>query len=255
MTNRLLPLCLCVFAVAGTMVCGYAVDLDPLKADLMAGDYKAAIAKGEKMLATSEHDKDADGLYYFLGLCYFKDGNYLRASDIFEIIIKEFKGSRYEYEAKLGLADTYFARGDLENAKAGYLALLNDNAAVALRVRLYSRLGQCEARLGNAASAKDYLDKLSRDFPLNMEAGMDSCPLPGSGFYYSVQVGSFANKANAENLIRQLERKGYSAYIEEALSQGNPVYRVRSGKFVARQEALELEARLSKEGYPTKICP
>jgi len=53
-----------------------------------------------------------DELYYLLSLSYLKDGNYLRASDIFEIILREFKGSRFKEDALLALGDTYFLRGD-----------------------------------------------------------------------------------------------------------------------------------------------
>lgn len=250
--NVFLYLALLLFMISTP---AYALDLDPLKADLMSGDYRAAITRGEKMLASAGNDRDADALYYILGLSYLKDGNFLRASDIFEIIINELKSSRYAPQARLGLSDTYFFRGDFQKAKNGYLELLAGQDALNLKAVVYSRLSQCEAKLGNTAAAKDYLDRLSREFPLNVEPGWEAFLLVNNDFYYSVQVGSFASKANAENLIRRLERSGYSAFIEEAVSQGAPVYRVRSGKLASRQEALELEARLSAEGYPTKIFP
>jgi cell division protein FtsN len=43
--------------------------------------------------------------------------------------------------------------------------------------------------------------------------------------------------------------------MDEAGSQGKISYRVRVGKFKLRDEALNLEKKLSHEGYPTKICP
>jgi tetratricopeptide (TPR) repeat protein len=238
----------------GTLAEAYALDIDHLKAIFIGGDYKTAIVEGEKLLADTDKNYDADELYYILGLSYLKDGNYLRASDIFEIIINEFKRSRYAPEARLGLADSYFFRGDLQKAKKGYLELSLDKGASRLKASAYYRLSECEAKLGNTESAKDYLAKLKQEFPLNMEAGLETCSL-APDFFYSVQVGSFLSKANAENLARQLERKGYSAYIEEGTSQGSAIYRVRSGKLATRQEAVKLESQLSGEGYPTKVCP
>lgn len=240
--------------VLGISADSYALNIDHVKAAFISGDYKAAILEGEKILADSGKDYNVDELYYILGLSYLKDGNYLRASDIFEIIINELKNSRYKPEAKLGLADTYFFRGDFLRAKKAYLDLELDKEAARLKPVVYYRLSQCEAKLGNTNPAKDYFDKLNREFPLNAESGLESCSL-SRDFYYSVQVGSFLSKTNAENLLRQLERKGYPAYIQEGISQGAAIYRVRSGKLATRQEAAELGSKLSGEGYPTKICP
>ncbi len=240
--------------VFGILADAYALDIDHVKAAFIGGDYKVAILEGEKILADTDKNYNADELYYILGLSYLKDGNYLRASDIFEIIISELKSSRYELDARLGLADTYFFRGDFQKAKKGYLDLSMDKQASRLKAALYYRLSECEAKLGNTNAAKDYLDRLKQEFPLNIESGLENCSL-GPDFYYSVQVGSFLSKTNAENLARQLERKGYSAYIEEGTSQGAAIYRVKSGKLATRQEAVELESRLSGDGYPTKVCP
>jgi tetratricopeptide (TPR) repeat protein len=248
----------CVYFIGCAAFSGsnaYALDIDGIKASFIGGDYKAAIIEGEKALADNGKDQNIDELYYILGMCYLKDGNYLRASDIFEIIIGEFKNSRYKPEARLGLADTYFLRGDFQKAQKGYLDLELDKEASRLKPSVYYRLSECEAKLGNTAAAKDYLDKLNREFPLNTESGLEeSCSL-SRDFYYSVQVGSFLSNTNAENLVRQLQRKGYTAYVEKGTSQGAAVYRVKSGKFSSRQEAIELGSKLSGEGYPTKICP
>ena len=58
----------------------YALNLDSLKANLLKGDYKAAISEGERLVA---RDQRSDELYYLLGLCYLKDGNFLRSSESF----------------------------------------------------------------------------------------------------------------------------------------------------------------------------
>jgi cell division septation protein DedD len=69
-------------------------------------------------------------------------------------------------------------------------------------------------------------------------------------------VGAFSNQSNASSLTQKLIEKGYPAYIEKLNSQNAVAsYRVRVGKLRLRQEASELESKLSQEGYPTKICP
>ena len=246
----------CFFLGITSSVC--ALDLEKAKIYFLSGDYKSAIAEGEKLLSNYGRTSQSDELYYILGLSYLKDGNYLRASDIFEIILAEFKDSKFKEEAKLGLADTYLLRGDLNKAQDYYEELLNTSNA-GLKARLYYRLSQVGFKKGDTAQGQEYLDKLKKDFPANPELRLNkdlsAFSDSPSGFYYTVQVGSFSNSANAKNLMQALIQKGYSAYIEETNSGSAPSYRVRVGKLSSRQEAVNLENKLSQEGYPTKVCP
>ncbi len=238
----------------------YALNLDKAKIYLLEGDYNAAISEGEKLLAKDTHSDNSDELYYILGLSYLKDGNYLRASDIFEIIESEFKSSAFVEEAKLGLGDTYFLRGDFVKAEQYYKDLINSSPRTKLKAQVYYRLSQIGYKKGDTQQGKDYLDKLNQEFPLNLESRLnkDLCSFSDSSslLYYTVQVGSFSNSPNAKNLTEQLTQKGYPAYIEEAVSKGTEkIYRVRVGKFRTRQEAIKFKNKLSQEGYPTKLCP
>lgn len=237
----------------------YCLDLDRAKIYLLKGDYKAAIAEGEKILAKSGRAKDGDELYYVLGMSYLKDGNFLRASDIFEIILREFKDSNFKEEAKLGLADTYLLRQDFSKAQQYYEELIKNNPHTRLKAQIYFRLSQIGFKTGDTRLGEEYLDKLKRDFPLNPEsrgdADLSALTQNKNDIYYTVQVGSFSNIMNAKNLVQILIKKGYAAYIEEIKSSGQLSYRVRVGKLQTRQEALDLERKLAEEGYPTKIFP
>jgi tetratricopeptide (TPR) repeat protein len=233
----------------------YALNLDKTKVYFLKGDYKSAILEGEKVLAGATSTSGLDELYYILGLSYLKDGNFLRASDIFEIILKEFKNSTFFEEARLGLGDTYFLRGDYDQAQGLYKELLDANPRTKLRAQAYYRLSQIGFKKGDTQQAKEYLDKLKTDFPLNLETTLNRDLYSLSDIYYTVQVGAFSNRINAQNLSQKLIQKGYSAYVEEINAPDKTVYRVRVGKLRLRQEAQELENKLTQEGYPTKICP
>ena len=74
-----------------------------------------------------------------------------------------------------------------------------------------------------------------------------------AGSYFSVQVGCFSNKTNAEKLRGKLISKGYQAYILEL--PGDDLYHVRVGKLSNRSQAGSLEQRLKAAGYSTKVCP
>ena len=184
----------CLAFGAGT---SYALDLEKIKVSFLAGDYKTTIDEGEKVLsATGEDTPGLDELYYILGLSYLKDGKYLRASDIFEIVLKEFKESKFSDEAKMGLGDSYFLRGDYPAAEGNYQQLLKDSPKTTVRPLVYYRLSQCAAKTGNIQAAADYLNKLKLDAPLNLETKSEppTTTVSAEQIYYTVQVGNFSKK-------------------------------------------------------------
>ncbi|MBM3244556.1 MAG: tetratricopeptide repeat protein [Candidatus Omnitrophica bacterium] len=234
----------------------YSRDLESVKLNFLKEDYKSAIAEGEKILAGSKDFQGCDKLYYLMGLSYLKTGNYLRASDIFEIIIKEFPDTRLKEEARLSLGDTYFYMGDYAKAKSYYLRLLENSPHARLRPALYYRLSQIDLKGGDTLSAKEYLAKIKQEYPLSPEIRINSGLFSSVEIYYTVQVGSFSSSLNATNLMRKLIQQGYLAYVEELKAEDSrAAYRVRIGKFSLRQQALDLESKLAQEGYPTKIFP
>jgi DedD protein len=79
--------------------------------------------------------------------------------------------------------------------------------------------------------------------------------LTNGEFYFTVQVGSFSRKDNAERLYQLLMKKGYKSYLREYRDDGKMLYRVRVGNLSTRKEAEELQGSLMKEALPTKIFP
>lgn len=230
--------------VFGFIVDAYALNLDKIKVYYLSADYKAAITEGEKMLATPGDSSHSDELYYILGLSYLKDGNYLRASDIFEIIISEFTNSQLKDQAKMGIGDTYFLRGDLAKAEDIYRKLLDGNQKTNLASQIYYRLSQISFQKGNIEEGREYADKFKQPALIN--------PID----FYTVQVGCFTSNKNAQNMVKRLDGKSFSAYLEEFNDPaGLKLYRVRVGKLKSRKEAVELEGKLSQEGFPTRIFP
>ena len=238
-----------------------ALNLNNLESLFWQGDYGLAITEGERLLASaSVHASELDRLYYFLGLSYLRVENYLRASDIFEIILEEFPDSRLREEVRLSLSDSYFLRQDFARARTYYQDLLTKYPNTKYKALVYHRLSQAAFKEGNVRIAAEYLDKLKREFPQGYESLVkeDACSLPKdkNGVYYSVQVGSFIKDVNARKLAQKLMSEGYSAYIEEApVAGGTKTYRVKVGKVSGLNEAQQLVRELARKGYPTKICP
>ncbi|HET7569387.1 MAG TPA: SPOR domain-containing protein [Gammaproteobacteria bacterium] len=69
-----------------------------------------------------------------------------------------------------------------------------------------------------------------------------------------VQAGSFANHDNAQRLTNRLKQKGFDAFILQAKSGGQTVYRVRVGPVDARRQAEKLAPAIAAaSGGPTEV--
>ena len=66
---------------------------------------------------------------------------------------------------------------------------------------------------------------------------------------YRVQVGSFRERENADELLMDLRREGFPAFI--ILENG--IYKVQAGAFAVLDNAVKMEERLRNTGYDTFI--
>jgi DedD protein len=76
---------------------------------------------------------------------------------------------------------------------------------------------------------------------------------PKSSLAWAVQLGSFANKANADKLVRQLKAGGASIYVISSGSGASLRYRVRMGPLADRDAAERALIKLRASGYPATI--
>lgn len=65
----------------------------------------------------------------------------------------------------------------------------------------------------------------------------------------SVQIGSFQMKGNADDLIGELARKGFSPTLRTDAQQGKPLYRVFAGIGLAAEDARALLEKLHDAGF------
>jgi DedD protein len=70
---------------------------------------------------------------------------------------------------------------------------------------------------------------------------------------WSAQLGSFAARANAERLERQLRAQGFSPFLSSTGSGRALRYRVRVGPVADRAAAEKVIARLQKAGHPASV--
>jgi len=76
--------------------------------------------------------------------------------------------------------------------------------------------------------------------------------VPGT---FVVQLGSFSVRANADQLVREMTAKGFTAFVAPITSNGRELFRVRVGPTRDRASAEALAADLKKIGQSGSIVP
>lgn len=79
-------------------------------------------------------------------------------------------------------------------------------------------------------------------------------PAASSGAGFVVQLGSFANRANAERLAQQVHALGYPVGVSRGTT-GRRLYRVRVGPTRERAAAEQLAAKLLAQGHKGAVVP
>lgn len=252
-----------------------------VEAPFLAGNYEQAAAEAERMINSRSGNRDE--LYYLKGLSELKLKRYDRARESFEYITSRYSRSQKAFDARIGIGDSYMLAGDPAKAAEVYNGILNDRKADKNPSIVYSRLASCYSAMGIRTKADYYGDMAKRAAPMSFEAKGESvaaiapkqyvkAPVtkaaPVSGIRqrepeemdvmmaaaFSVQVGSFKNRRNAERLARKLASSGFESRIEIPVKKYDNMYRVKVGRPASRVEAEALEARLKASGYTTKIC-
>jgi DedD protein len=76
---------------------------------------------------------------------------------------------------------------------------------------------------------------------------------PISAAHWAVQLGSFANRAHADNFVHQLKAQGLTASVSSGGSGRSLRYRVRMGPFADREAADRTAARLKSLKHDSTI--
>ena len=76
-----------------------------------------------------------------------------------------------------------------------------------------------------------------------------------AGKAWAVQLGSFASRANADRLVRQLKAQGFPVYVVSGGSGPSLRYRVRIGPMADRGTATQAIAKLKSVGQVASLVP
>jgi DedD protein len=89
--------------------------------------------------------------------------------------------------------------------------------------------------------------------PAVPEPAAEGEALPAKG--WSIQVGSFASRENADRFAGELRRQGFKSFLTEGTGGGRRLYHVRVGPEADRRAAQAVAARLKSSGRTGFLVP
>jgi len=206
-------------------------DISTAEKLFLEGRYEKTIEETGRLI--DARCRRRDEVYYLKALSELKAKRFKDARESFEYILSRYQRSARTFEAHLGIADSYFLEGNIDQALRIYNDILNKFPAD-------KNISLARQRIENCSKRPDFKPP--------------EIPRGESSQFISVQVGCFKNKKNAERLTQKLSRAGYDSYIETPTGAGERLYRVKVGRMKSDGEARELSTRLNGDGYKTKIC-
>jgi len=262
MKKCIINLCLvtCILYVGGSFspaafAYTYNRELDKALKSMLKGDYHDAIDKCVYIENRSSQKSLKAEALYLKGTCFMKLEEYEKARNIFKKALSKTRGDLLT-EIYIAIGDSYFMDKEYNKAISVYKQLADkaDDKSNYL-AGIYFKLGKSFQKKSQWAQSKYYFDILKRQFPDSLEAQLTK-KLSVGGNFFTIQVGCFSNKKNAEKLQNDLSRKGYDVFLTPFKANGQQLYRVRVGEFVTRLAAEHTERELrTREHLPTHIFP
>jgi rare lipoprotein A len=92
--------------------------------------------------------------------------------------------------------------------------------------------------------------------PVQVPPPVTTLPAAGASGGYAVQMGAFANYANAQNFLEHVQNQLAAAQVEAKIRQVNGLFRVYVGPYSDRDEAQRVAQRLAGAfGLATTVAP
>ncbi len=232
-----------------------AATMADLQASIIQEDYKKANGIAQELQAAKLSREESWEVSYYLGLSSLRLGEYARAQKVFEQLLSErVQGDLYE-KAAVGRIDALYMQGFYENALKEANGLISRRKGSDMLSLFYLKAARANLKLARWTKAQELLKKIIELFPDSFESGVAKQLLEEKQ-YFTVQVGSFADRSRAQKLVEELtQHKEYAYVVETKGPGGRAMYRVRVGQLSALSDAKDLEAKLSGLGYPTLIYP
>ncbi|MDZ7372522.1 MAG: SPOR domain-containing protein [candidate division KSB1 bacterium] len=219
---------------------------------LLTEDADQAVTYYEQLLSKNPQSAYADDALYRICQYAFAKGLYASCELRCRQFLRDYPRSELRDRVEYLLASAFFARGERDSARAILQDWRRRFPNSPLRAAVETDLASFEeraARLGPEGRSGER----PRATPSESETpgGQKSEVVD-----YTVQVGAFRDRANAQRQVRILKEAGYEGQIREKQVDGAVFYVVCVGTFRSVREAEEFGRDLNRRlGLPHRVVP
>jgi tetratricopeptide (TPR) repeat protein len=234
---------------------GAFASLPDIEAALLDKNYNQSRLLASRIVKESMDPAERIEAQYYLGLSQLRLGKYPEARKAFQVVMTETVNPELYDKAGLGMIEGLYLAGFYKDALRAGESLLRKNPKSQSKSLIFLKIARTHLKLMHWKEAKEYLQKITSEFPESFEASIAKGLLEERE-YFAVQVGSFLDRSRAIRLAESLKAQDQYAYIVETSSASDKTfYRVRVGQLTSLSDAQALESTLANLGYPTRIYP
>lgn len=207
-----------------------------------------------EIIKDKNNPRIAEAYYYMGRLSVSPDAALLYYNEV----INNHPASRYADISYLEIAKIDIAREKYKNAIAILDELLQKFPDTNVKDEILFWLGVAHISSGKKEEGVRFLENLRASFPRSIWSERAAQIIPtttgvAGDEYFTVQIGSYRNKANAQKLEEELTRKGLNVKIVEAMVKGNIYYRVWVGQFQSLEGAKAFSLILDSLGIKGNV--
>ncbi|MGB7055303.1 MAG: SPOR domain-containing protein [bacterium] len=202
--------------------------------------------------ADKNHPRIGEVFYYLGRLSVNPDS----AVSYYYDVINNYPQSRYADISYLEIAKINVARKSFRTAIANLDALIKRYPETEYRDEIMFWQGVSYISVDETEEGAAILKELQKSFPESVwseRAANITLTKDVEQEYYTIQLGSYRNKSNAEKYAATLREKGLDVRVVQAFVKGQTYYRVWAGQFLTLEQAKEYMLKLDSLGLKGNV--
>ena len=244
-----------IFALFIIPLCLNAQDIDEAIRLFNSAQFDRAREIFIEIIKNENNPRIAEAYYYLGRLSIMPDS----ALSYYVKVINDYPQSRYADISYLEIAKSNIAREKYKNAVITLNELLRKFPDTNLKDEVLFWLGVSYISNGQEKQGISILKNLKDTYPKSVWSERTTSIIPTKEVpevtkeYFTIQVGSYRNRSNAENYVEEMKKNGFDTQIVEALVKGNTYYRVWVGKFSTIEQAKAFSLKLDSLGIKGNV--
>ena len=217
------------------------------------GRYREADEKFSAVIKRSPTTWALSEVYYFRGLSRLKLNRRPEAKQDFRAGATVYGRELTQVYSAVALANLEYEEGNDPAAVRIYRQALDHKVKGLPADYILYRLGVSLQRLGKWGEADDCFAELVSKYPQSSLAADARRRFQTT--YFTVQVGAFADRANAQKTADRLRAEGYPVTLSVSVAAGKTLHTVCAGRYATYREAALAADVLKAKGYPALVKP